>query len=86
MKKRLLSVALVVVMAVWLCGCGEATQETTNAYNSPSFILAEWGKGYKIVYHKETKVMYVINTNSTTEVFTLLINADGTPMLYETED
>lgn len=37
---------------------------------------------YDIVYHRDTKVMYVISRNNT---FTLLVNPDGTPMLYNEE-
>ena len=35
---------------------------------------------YTIVYHRDTKVMYAISKDG---VFTPLINADGSPMLYK---
>ena len=37
---------------------------------------------YKIVYHKDTKVMYVVGHYSD---FTVMLNADGTPMIWEGE-
>ena len=39
---------------------------------------------YEVVYHKDTKVMYVIARGKYTDGnFTLLVNPDGSPMLYE---
>ena len=39
---------------------------------------------WKVVYHKETKVMYAISDQQNNRgTFTLLVNADGTPMLYK---
>lgn len=38
--------------------------------------------GSQIVYHKETKVMYVVSD----DIFTLLVDADGKPMLWEIKD
>lgn len=35
---------------------------------------------YKIVYHKDTKVMYVIGHYND---FTIMLNADGTPVIWE---
>lgn len=42
------------------------------------------GRDYDVVYHKDTKVMYAISHGKyNTGNFTLLVNADGTPMVYE---
>lgn len=38
---------------------------------------------YYIVYHKDTKVMYVVTSYCKNNVFTLLVNPDGTPMLWD---
>lgn len=39
---------------------------------------------YLLVYHVKTRVMYAVsNGQSSRGVFTLLVNADGTPMLYD---
>lgn len=37
---------------------------------------------FDVVYDNETKVMYTVSTKGE---FTVLINADGTPLLYEGE-
>lgn len=42
------------------------------------------GKPYMIVCHKDTKVMYAVSTfGYGAGVFTLLVDPDGKPMLYE---
>lgn len=84
MKKRLLSMALVAVMAVWMIACDKSE---SNAKTQSMFGYVEFGSNYEIVYHKETKVMYAISDGSYNHgTFTLLVNPDGTPMLYESED
>lgn len=65
MKKRLLSVALAVVMAVCLAGCGTTYQEATGQTeisesddlgNGYFTVITEWGNNYYIVYANGTKV------------------------------
>ena len=42
--------------------------------------------GFKIVYHRDTKVMYAISRGAyNTGNFTVWLNPDGTPMTYEDE-
>lgn len=42
------------------------------------------GNYYDVVYHRDTKVMYVISRGQyNSGQFTLLVNADGSPMLYK---
>lgn len=95
MKKRLLSVALAVVMVVCLVGCGtttyqEATEQTeSNASrdfgNGYFAVITEQG-GYKIVYAKDTKVKYLIGYRDypySQFGITPLYNADGTLQIYE---
>lgn len=69
-----------------------AKRELETAYNDNSkkvkessmFVEIESTYNYKIVYHKETKVMYAVSGSSYNNgTFTLLVDADGKPMLYE---
>lgn len=90
MKKRLLSVALAVVMAVCLVGCSAEEMRTEQVENanrdmkSPSFVCIESSTYFYIVYHKETKVMYVVSDGTYNKgTFTPLYNADGTLQIYE---
>lgn len=48
------------------------------------FVEIECTDIWKVVYHKETKVMYAISSSGDNYGnFTLLVNADGSPMLWE---
>ena len=50
------------------------------------FICIEKSDGFSIVYHRDTKVMYVVSTGLyNIGNFVLLVNKDGTPMIYEGE-
>ena len=40
------------------------------------------GRSYSVVYHAETKVMYVAGDVKYGDVFTVLVNPDGTPMIW----
>lgn len=82
MKRWIVVVIMVVVLS--LSGCGYDKAQNTMVGNSPSFTKIERGEDCDIVYHKETKVMYVVsNRPYNYGSFTLLVNADGSPMLYE---
>lgn len=75
---------------ILLCSCNaqmQSVKDETEQSNLSMFVLIENGECYKIVYHRETKVMYVIsNGNRNRGTFTVLLDADGTPMLYEEVD
>lgn len=85
--KKIIAICLLTV-CVFLGSCTKvmtdeqiSNSETTN---SSMFILVETTETWQVVYHKETKVMYAVSSgyyNSGT--FTLLVNADGTPMIWE---
>ena len=75
-----------------LTGCGERTDSQEDSQDSQEtnmFVIIQKSNPthlYDIVYHKDTKVMYAVSNgyyNSGT--FTVLVNPDGTPLLYEEE-
>ncbi len=80
MKKAILIFAL--LLCLLLCSCGATvTNESDN--NTSMFVRLEATYEWSIVYHKETKVMYAVSTSQYNHGnFTLLVNADGTPMVY----
>lgn len=95
MKKRLLGVALAVVMAVCLAGCGATYQEATgqterntsgdfgNGYFTK---IAEWEDAYSnyyIIYANDAKVKYLVMSSQTRSGITPLYNVDGTLQIYE---
>lgn len=80
---------IVILMAIALCaclfaGCSGAPEVDENVSKSSSFIIVEGGDCYYIVYHKDTKVMYVVSGGSYNRgTFTVMVNPDGTPMIWE---
>ena len=93
MNKRILYSILAIIMVAFLTSCSfdETQDEKVNRENSniqsSMFVCIEVSTEWKVVYHKETKVMYVVSDYSyNTGTFTLLVNADGSPMLYESYD
>ena len=86
MKKMLFICMICVVL---LCGCSVAKTEKANENqeNISMFIEVEQATYWKIVYHKNTKVMYAVSDGVYNQgTFTLLVNADGTPMIYKDGD
>lgn len=82
------------IMAVLFAACNGSKSELANAasvidtreaYNNV-FERIGYGNSYDIVYHKQTKVMYVVSEGEYNRGnFTLLVNPDGTPMIYKSE-
>lgn len=85
MKGTLCIILLVLMMT--LCGCGASQVPEKPLVNNSMFIVVEEGRYYKVAYHKSNKVMYVISWGyNNTGSFTVMLNADGTPMLWEGEE
>lgn len=87
MKKIFIILAMVVATSIGLVGCDYAAMESEEEdySNVPSmFVQVEKGDSYRVVYHKDTKVMYAISCSGyNMGNFTVMLDADGTPMLYE---
>lgn len=87
MKKKLCLILAALLLCGSLAGCGTgASVRSVGEVESPSmFVRVETVSfGWWIVYHRETKVMYAVsNSSNNVGTFTLLVNADGTPMLWQ---
>lgn len=85
--KRMILILICITCTVLLCGCFEITeieQANEKQENASMFVEVEEAMSFKIIYHKETKVMYAVSdAQHNRGTFTLLVNADGTPMLYK---
>lgn len=85
MKKKLISLLLVLMMPVLvLCGCGNAEEKYVQ---DSMFIVIEHlninqACFYYVLVNKETRVMYLTQSQGGIVV---MVNADGSPMLYEGE-
>ena len=85
--KRLLVVLMVFALCACLfVGCDSEPEADKNVSKLSSFVIVEDANGYNVVYHKDTKVMYVYSTYSYNYAnFCVLVNPDGTPMIWEGE-
>lgn len=88
MKKKLIVLAAALTLA--LTGCDYADVETVNEQNTAEepvksmFVEIEKSYSWRVVYQRDTKVMYIVsNGDYNTGTFTLLVNPDGTPMIWE---
>lgn len=85
--KRLIVIILMIVMLLSLSACAtRRTRETIKGETSRMVYVEETGV-YCIVYDKYTKVMYAVSASAYNYgTFTLLVDANGNPLLYnETE-
>lgn len=79
MKRFLICNFAAAVIAVSLACCGVSEAE---AEQKEMFVEVYDGDGYHVVYHAETKVMYVVGDVDFGDVFTVIVNPDGTPMIW----
>lgn len=88
MKKGIVIILIVAILAISVVGfTGCSNDEQQNFPNR--FVIIERQKtgsyDYIEMYDKNTKVMYVFYSNYYGGSLIMLVNADGTPMLYEGE-
>lgn len=85
--KKLIVLCLMICLVI-TSGCWKET-ETVDGYSDGKsmFVEVEIGTWWMVVYHKKTKVMYVVSeARYNNGSFTTLVNPDGTPMLYEGDE
>ena len=85
MKKIFAWLLGLMLMVGLLAGCGTSAVETeTGDSDASMFVEAESAMNWCVVYHRDTKVMYAVSDGSYNRgTFTLLVDADGKPMLWE---
>lgn len=81
--KKLITIVLIVLMILTMTACAtKRTSEAVKSETSRMVEIEETGK-YFIVYDKYTKVMYAVSNGSYNRgTFTLLVDANGNPVLY----
>ena len=80
--KKALCIVLIALMLM-LCGCG-AKKESEPLSDQSMFVVVEKGINHQVVYHKDTKVMYVISYGMYNGgTFVIMLNADGTPQVWK---
>lgn len=85
MKNLKLIVPTVALSAILLSGCAANGPESQVVEGKSSmFVKVEDGHTWDVYYHRDTKVMYAVSDGSRTYGnFTVLVNPDGSPMLWE---
>lgn len=92
MKKNFIIFVMLTALMFSLVGCGGTKQLTEEDFTEASkseysmFIKLESTGIYDVVYHKTTRVMYAISRGGYNQgTFTVLLNADGSPMIHESK-
>lgn len=89
--KKIFVLILIFILLLTLYACnnnGKSIEYKSRVYtHEPIFVCIESGDEYQIVYHRDTKVMYVISENYSSygprAIFTVMLDADGKPLLWK---
>lgn len=85
MKKKIM--LLIITLCFILTGCDERTVEKESSKPSTYFIKISSEFGGDVIYDSRTKVQYWrSNSAYNSGSLTLLVDADGKPLLYKESD
>lgn len=85
MKNKIL-LAIIIGLIIICTGCAKVEKAPQQSEIS-MFVKVESTDSFDVVYHRDTKVMYAISTGTYNfGGFTLLVNPDGSPMIYQGEN
>lgn len=81
--KRILIASLLLILLVF-ASCTTSIEKAEDQQETSMFVQIEQTNIWKVVYHKETKVLYAVsNGGYNSGNFTVLVNPDGSPMIYK---
>lgn len=88
MKKLIALIAALLMIVSVLTACGENPGADDEApVKEPVFVTIEEHWYYSLLYCKETGVMYWMSQGSkNVGTLTLLVNPDGSPMIYHGDE
>lgn len=83
--RKIFFIFIAVALCLSLCACGgPPVQVESNVSAASMFVEVENNLTWRVVYHRETKVMYVISQGTENYGnFTVLLNPDGTPQTWK---
>lgn len=82
MKKALIAPLMLILLV--FASCTATVEKTESQQETSMFVQVERTECWQVVYHNETKVMYTVSRGMyNSGNFTLLVNPDGTPMIYK---
>lgn len=86
MQGKAIILAIIACMMLSLCSCSRV-EKVKKEDDASMFVKVETTRYWEVVYHKDTKVMYAVSNGTYNYgTFTLLVDADGKPMIYEGVD
>ena len=78
---------IIVSIILMFAGCASTraeAKEVEETSDGNTFVLVDADYYCWVVYHKDTKVMYAVSRSpNNIGTYTLLVNADGTPMIWK---
>ena len=86
-KKLTIGLIMVLIgLAMIFVGCGRSV-EKAEASSKSRFMEVEGNFNYQIYADRETGVMYAVSAGSYNRgIFTLLVDANGNPLIYEGDE
>lgn len=88
--KKIFALLATLMLSITLAGCNtnraEISESAQNADVASRFVIIEESGVWNVVADRETKVMYAVSRGTYNQGnFTMLVDSDGTPLLYEGE-
>lgn len=84
MKMRKKLITAIITAALLIAGCSDTVNVSEGQENT--MVLVESGQEYLIYADNDTGVMYLYITISTGGGLTVMLNADGTPKIWQREE
>ena len=86
MKKIIVTLVLIACVSITSCNQSKVVRHENVDSNASMFVEVEISTNWQIVYHRDTKVMYAVSRGHYNYgTFTLLVDENGSPMIYEGE-
>jgi len=85
MKQKIILIFIFILIISIFTACNYYDMPDYDAEAERSmFVIVEQAPNWLVVYHKTTRVMYAVSDGSYTYGnFTLLVDADGSPLLWD---
>lgn len=78
--------AIILAIAAMLSLTACTKYEKGNINDTSMFVVIEETKSWRVVYHKETKVMYAVSWGGyNAGTFTVMLDENGKPLIYNEE-
>jgi hypothetical protein len=93
MKKFLILLLVIIISIFTLTGCDSGPDGKTDSGKDVYYVIdgvtfvrlvaSKWTNNFDVWVHKETRVMYIMFCTSGSYSMSALLNADGSPMIWE---